>query len=226
METKNQEKKVQRIQKRLRYKNSFVVNPEGIAGGLALFWDDQVELFMDSWSKSHINAQCVLKETQQQMHITFVHAPNVFQERVVLWGDLYRDSTRNHLPWLCLGDFNEILYHWEKAGKKRAETYRLTAFRDFLLQCSLMDLESKGCAFTLLKNEGDEWVKEEEPLKEITAAFFKNLYTSVGTRNFQPDPLCPICQKEAETIEHTLLLCPWTAIIWQDNSLVVYMARP
>lgn len=103
---------------------------------------------------------------------------------------------------------------------------RLTAFRDFLLQCSLMDLESKGCAFTLLKNEGDEWVKEEEPLKEITAAFFKNLYTSVGTRNFQPDPLCPICQKEAETIEHTLLLCPWTAIIWQDNSLVVYMARP
>lgn len=69
-------------------------------------------------------------------------------------------------------------------------------------------------------------MKEEEPLKEITAAFFRNLYTSVGPRNLQPDPLCPICQKEAETIEHTLLLCPWTAQIWQDNSLVVYMASP
>lgn len=48
-----------------------------------------------------------------------------------------------------------------------------------------------------------------------------NLYQ----RRIVPDPLCPICQKEAETIEHTLLLCPWTAQIWQDNSLVVYLAR-
>lgn len=39
------------------------------------------------------------------------------------------------------------------------------------------------------------------------------------------DPLCPICQQEAETTEHTLLLCPWTAQLWQDNSLVVHLAR-
>lgn len=48
METKNQEQKVQRIRRRLRYQNSFVVNPEGSAEGLALFWDDQVELHLDS----------------------------------------------------------------------------------------------------------------------------------------------------------------------------------
>ncbi|XP_071722531.1 uncharacterized protein [Rutidosis leptorrhynchoides] len=48
-----------------------------------------------------------------------------------------------------------------KVGRKRAENYRLTAFRDFLGKCSLMDLESKGCAFTWTNNRtGDQFVKE------------------------------------------------------------------
>ncbi|XP_039170213.1 uncharacterized protein LOC120294277 [Eucalyptus grandis] len=65
------------------------------------------------------------------------------------------------LPWLCLGDFNEILNHWEKEGKYRAENYRLTAFRDFVNQCSLMDLDCKGCSFTWSnRREGENLVKE------------------------------------------------------------------
>jgi len=60
-----------------------------------------------------------------------------------------------------MGDFNDILYHWEKVGKKRAESYRMAAFRDFLFRCSLMDLESKGCAFTWKNNRtGEHLVKK------------------------------------------------------------------
>lgn len=43
-----------------------------------------------------------------------------------------------------------------------AKHYRMTAFRDFLHACSLMDLESKGCAFTWNNNrEGDAFVKDK-----------------------------------------------------------------
>lgn len=68
---------------------------------------------------------------------------------------------------------------------------------------------------TLLKDANGEWVKEDQPLKEMTETFFKNLYLSMGARDFQPDPLCPICKKEAETTEHALLLCPWTTELWR-----------
>lgn len=62
---------------------------------------------------------------------------------------------------MCLGDFNEVLFYWEKVGKKMAENFRMTAFRDCLDACSLMDIESKGCAFTWSNNrEGQEHVKE------------------------------------------------------------------
>ena len=43
-----------------------------------------------------------------------------------------------------------------------AENYRIQAFRDCLDACYLMDLESKGCAFTWTNNrEGSAYVKEK-----------------------------------------------------------------
>lgn len=60
-----------------------------------------------------------------------------------------------------MGDFNEILYNWEKLGTRMAENYRLMAFSEFLNACFLMDLESKGCSFTWANNrDGDAFVKK------------------------------------------------------------------
>ncbi|KAL3741019.1 hypothetical protein ACJRO7_022180 [Eucalyptus globulus] len=96
------------------------------------------------------------------MRISFIHASTNFQERVRLWSSL-KDSTYNHTssPWLCIGDFNEVLYHWEKFERKEVDRYRIAAFRDFLDTCSLMDIESKGCTFTWSNNrEGNALVKK------------------------------------------------------------------
>lgn len=66
-----------------------------------------------------------------------------------------------HAPWVCLGDFNEILHRWEKIGARPADFYRMTSFQDFLNDCSLLDLPSHGCAFTWSNHrEGDALVKE------------------------------------------------------------------
>ncbi|KAL3722147.1 hypothetical protein ACJRO7_034500 [Eucalyptus globulus] len=67
----------------------------------------------------------------------------------------------NRDPWLCVGDFNEILYQWEKIGGRAAEYYRCKAFQDFTNACALMDLESKGCAYTWANNRGgDELIRK------------------------------------------------------------------
>jgi len=176
METKNQSQKVLRIKRKLKFQNSFIVDPAGTAGGLAIFWDDQVNIYIDSSSANAINAQCQIKATQQRMQLTFIHAPNEFKERVLLWEAIYRESLQYQQPWLCLGDFNEILYNWEKVGKHRAETYRLIAFRDFIQRYSLMDLESKGCAFTWTNNrEGDQLVKKRLD-RALCTATWRTIY--------------------------------------------------
>lgn len=53
-------------------------------------------------------------------------------------------TEENYYPTLPLA----IIPMAGKDTQKRGSNCRLTAFRDFIQRCSLMDLESKGCAFT------------------------------------------------------------------------------
>ncbi|XP_039158705.1 uncharacterized protein LOC120288679 [Eucalyptus grandis] len=48
-----------------------------------------------------------------------------------------------------------------------------------------------------------------------------NLYK----RKIVPDPICPLCKQEVETVEHTLLLCSWTARIWKSEPLQIKVSR-
>lgn len=85
----------------------------------------------------------------------------LFSNAVFFWANLRLICATNTLPWLCVGDFNEVLYHWEKIGKRFADSTRMQAFRDVLHDCSLMDIESKGYSFTWMNNRaGADFVKE------------------------------------------------------------------
>jgi len=110
---------------------------------------------------SYIDLICHLEETKQRMRVTFVYAPTDFQQRIQLWEEIYQMTRLNQDPWLCVGDFNEILYQWEKVGGRAVEYYRCKAFQDFTNTCALMNLESKGCAYTWANNrEGDELIRK------------------------------------------------------------------
>jgi len=52
------------------------------------------------------------------------------------------------MPWLAIGDFNEILYHHEKEGGRTRAQVHLQAFRDALMDCELDDIGFLGDGFT------------------------------------------------------------------------------
>ena len=45
-----------------------------------------------------------------------------------------------NLPWVLLGDFNEMLAEDEKMGGLPLNVNRISAFREFINQCGLMNL--------------------------------------------------------------------------------------
>ena len=51
-------------------------------------------------------------------------------------------------PWLCAGDFNEILYSWEKEGGVPKPQAQMDRFKEALEVCELNDLGFSGDAFT------------------------------------------------------------------------------
>lgn len=69
--------------------------------------------------------------------------------------------TRGSLPWLCLGDFNEILSSEEKQGRILRSLRLMEEFRSVLLHCELIDLGFNGNRFTWRNGRrGDAYVQE------------------------------------------------------------------
>lgn len=119
-------------------------------------WNHEVTIEIGESLENMIDLICKDLESGVSMRITILHASTNFQERLDLWERLHLISSMNLMPWICVGDFNEVLYHWEKNGKWEEEYYRMDAFRDVLADCALMDVESKGCAFTWSNNRDEE----------------------------------------------------------------------
>jgi len=119
METKNKAMMVERIRRKLKFQKLYLVDPTGIAGGLAIMWQEEIDLKVQASSKQFIDVQCIDPDSKQGMQITFVHASTDFGDRLALWQVLGTLKPPPSQPWICMGDFNEILYVWEKVGKKK-----------------------------------------------------------------------------------------------------------
>jgi endonuclease/exonuclease/phosphatase family metal-dependent hydrolase len=55
---------------------------------------------------------------------------------------------QNNLPWVTIGDFNEILYSHEKEGGNTHPQHFMQAFHDAMNDCNLEDIGFSGDPFT------------------------------------------------------------------------------
>lgn len=81
METKNKVTKVHGVQRKLNFQNSYIVDLEGIAGGLVAMLTGYVDVIVYSTGKNFINLQLIENGEQNAMRVAFVHAPNDYKEK-------------------------------------------------------------------------------------------------------------------------------------------------
>lgn len=104
---------------------------------------------------------CETKMKIRQMQDTIVHSgygslwrctgiyghPETDQKQQT-WTLLRRLVGLFSLPWLCFGDFNEILQLNEKTGKNNRRVSSINEFREVVNFYGLKDLDCKGYPFT------------------------------------------------------------------------------
>jgi hypothetical protein len=99
----------------LGFDHDFVVSSAGRNGGLGVFWNNEIKLEILPYSQYHIDA-IVIEGVNDPWKLTCVYGEAQVMERRKTWDMLKFIKSSSPLPWLCIGDFNEVLHKDEHEG--------------------------------------------------------------------------------------------------------------
>ncbi|XP_071923234.1 uncharacterized protein [Coffea arabica] len=160
-ETKNQEKFMRKVQRRIRFDNGHFVNAIGRVEGLAFFWNNEVLIEQVCSTDWYISACIVDKETTRHWWLVCVYASTDGNTRKEQWKYIEERKKDWGEAWVIVGDFNDLRTNEEKwGGQERAEgSFR--EFNRFIRENDLMDLGYQGVPWTWRNSwKGDGEVKE------------------------------------------------------------------
>ena len=86
MGTRAKLQKVEEFRRRLLFDHVYCVEPEGLSGGLSLFWTKKVEIEVVEACRNYIHTLCRVKDDGDMWDATFVYGNPKFNERRHLWG--------------------------------------------------------------------------------------------------------------------------------------------
>ncbi|PON98092.1 Endonuclease/exonuclease/phosphatase, partial [Trema orientale] len=133
--------------------NGFVVDSVGHSGGLLLLWQDGWDVSIRSYSRGYIDSIITSESGVQWRFIGFYGSPYT-NNRKFSW-DLFRKlHSLYDLPWVCGGDFNEILSFSEKIDGNDRQISTMVNFQMALSNCNLSDFGFMGSFVTWNNKRG------------------------------------------------------------------------
>lgn len=123
------------------------------------------------------------------------------------WEYLRHLHSRDTLPWLRMGDYNEILSSYEKQGRHPCSLQRMEDFQSALLHCGLIDLKFIGNKFTWRNGRpGNEFVQERLDracvIIEWQGMFLHSKVYHLQAAYFDHDPILITTQADLRVCRH------------------------
>ena len=126
----------------LPYSHSHRVNPVGFSGGIWLLWNEGPSFSVEiiTCSEHSIHALVKVPSPSLTFLLIAVYALPQFNKRKPFWDYLQNLAMNISLPWIPLGDFNDMISKEEKLEGLPVNRTRIAAFRNCLDKCGLIDL--------------------------------------------------------------------------------------
>ncbi|KAH1039227.1 hypothetical protein J1N35_040970 [Gossypium stocksii] len=137
--------------------NNLLLSTAVKRGWLCLAWRDDATIILQSFSKRHIDVVIQDIDEGNKWRFTRFYSSLYTQEKNETWDLLRNLSNTEELAWFVCGDFNEIMYGYEKKeGLPREES-----FRTVLANCHLLDVGYIGNWFTWERGNLEETNTQE-----------------------------------------------------------------
>ncbi|KAK0584046.1 hypothetical protein LWI29_006910 [Acer saccharum] len=164
----------------------------GCSGGLILLWKKVLQVKVLSYSVGHIDARFTM-EDGYPWRFSGVYGDPSPHNRVASWDLMGRLSEMDRLPWVCGGDFNEILGMQEKVGGSVKSISGLIRFR-----------QGRGPS-----NSSQEFIGKlnhcASRLRGWSQLRFRNLSSQISIKNREIENLYRYCENEGVMTEIQVL---------------------
>ncbi|XP_074302488.1 uncharacterized protein LOC141634059 [Silene latifolia] len=144
---------MRRVREKLDGYHGIDVDSAGRSGGLAFMWKKDIDCSFVSASMHHMDFH--VREGEKEWQITGFYGWPAVSDRHLSWDLLRLLHEQSSLPWLCIGDFNEILYSTEMKGGSRAQ-WQMNNFHAAVDFCGLRDVVWEDYAFTYDNGQAGE----------------------------------------------------------------------
>ncbi|XP_057789594.1 uncharacterized protein LOC131006452 [Salvia miltiorrhiza] len=127
----------------------------GRKGGLCLLWVDDLLVNIKSYSFHHVLASLDDGE-HEPWDFCGLYGWSITDEHYLMWELMLSILPQVSDKWICGGDFNETMFHFEKRlGQLKADS-RLEKFRETVEVCGLHDLGFLGDPYTWTNNQKED----------------------------------------------------------------------
>ena len=148
METKVGVTRMVKVKERIDLPNGLIIPSEDRSGGMALLWVRDLDVEIKSFLRSHIDAIVIDPKSGFKWRMTGFYGNPEISLRKESWSLLRYLNSQYQMPWMCLGDFNEIVSATEKSGGPDRAQQQMEGFREAMDTCGFQDIGYEGLEFT------------------------------------------------------------------------------
>ncbi|XP_019188318.1 PREDICTED: uncharacterized protein LOC109182624 [Ipomoea nil] len=160
MKTKVGRSHAERLRVRIGYEGLFYVDSNGLSGGLALLWRKNNMAKLLSYLGNYVDVEVAMPGSATWCMTGYYGFPER-NRRQEAWNLLRSLANRSQLPWVVIGDFNDLLFQREKRGGNPHPNGLLRGFGETIDDCGLAQMPMQGYPYTWKKREGTEnWLEE------------------------------------------------------------------
>uniref|UniRef100_A0A803NVH0 Reverse transcriptase domain-containing protein n=1 Tax=Cannabis sativa TaxID=3483 RepID=A0A803NVH0_CANSA len=138
---------VSKFRTKFNFSNGLEVPRVGLSGGLLLLWKDDVNVNVLNYGINFID--CYVSTIDGPLfHFPGFYGAPATSQRPFTWQILKRlKDTAPLMPWLVMGDFNEVLSHTDKLGGPLRCDIQIENFRKAIDHCGLHDISFSGARY-------------------------------------------------------------------------------
>ncbi|KAK8600452.1 hypothetical protein V6N12_050306 [Hibiscus sabdariffa] len=126
--------------------DSFYVDPIGLAGGLALWWSNDVHVSIIIHGEIFIDTK--VSSSEDEWLLTLIYGPPYAEEKQDFWESIASLRSNNSEKWCLIGDTNIVASSEKKLGGLPFNAVQAKWYFYFMDSSCLLELPIKGGTFT------------------------------------------------------------------------------